>query len=929
MTCVVVADTGMICVVVADTDMICVVVVAGTGMICVVVADTDMICVVVADTDMTCVVVADTDMTCVVVADTDMTCVVVAGTDMICVVVAGTDMICVVVAGTDMICVVVADTDMICVVVADTDMICVVVADTDMICVVVADTDMICVVVVADTGMTCVVVADTDMTCVVVVADTDMICVVVADTDMICVVVADTDMTGAEMWSTYYQMTVTQLIQESLVKLCMEHVPWSDTLEIDGIVCIARGDDSKQLVVKIHQVLDVTSQKESKHLLGDCDKDESHVDTKMECSSLSPDDQHIEDTADALVNDRTIDAIETPSTDIGGVQSGVQSGRDLVPVAPTTPIWRWRSSSLPCPGVVEPQSERDVDGTNDDDAEPSPLSDQELTCKKCGATFCGVSQLQSHTAKAHSRYMCRHCLNTFSLRCNLRRHERLHAGLKPYSCDVCSKSFARSTDLKIHLARHAIGTTASPLTCSRCPKTFTGLSSLRWHMYKTHQQQDSVQQCGVCSQVFFDHVAYQAHCKLHVATTPGDASVGDTVTADESLVDDGDSDGTSCQKTDAAVTAVTVTAACPAMVSILKMNVTQRHGARHDVSTNGSWQLDKLLDQPVLSLPQSLSKSVSQSTSQSVSVFDGRTIPGISHVTVGDTGKRLLTQLLMTAADARRSKRRKGRPVKHVASPDVICSDRSDSDESDVSVDHPSECRTNGTEKVDTLSRDNSLTLPQVETPLSTSTPTPSNNQDIKPVICDVQSLTTPSGPQPVDTDVQTKTEVTVSAPDGNTSETDKPSDTSSVERKGYICNRLNCGKVFVGFSKYELHYIEKHDRYPCHFCDNSFTGRNNRIRHEKSHTGGKSYRCKDCARMFSRPDSLREHQFTHTASYREQKCRICGATYDKKAQLLSHMKKCFRGMRIVDYSTDSVEVRLPKRVKKEDESTLVDSFAT
>ena len=912
----------MLCVVVACTDMMCVVV-AGTDIICVV-TDADMICVVVAGTDMICVV-TDTDMICVAVAGTDIIYVV-AGTDMVCVVVAGTDMVCVVTYADMMLVVVVAGTYMMCVVVAGTGMVCVV-AGTDMTCVVVAGTNMICVV--TDADMMCVVVACTDMMCVVI-AGTDMMCVVVAGTDMICVVVADTDMTAAEMWSSYYQMTVTQLIQESLVKLCMEHVPWSDTLEIDGIVCIARGDDSKQLVVKIHQVLDVTSQKESKHLIGDCDKEESHVDTKVECCSSSQDEQHIEDMADALVNDSTVDAIETPSTDIGCVQSGVQS--DLVPVAPTTPIWRWRSSSLPCPGVTEPQSERDVDGVNDDDVEPSPLSDKELTCKKCGATVHGVSQLQSHTAKAHSRYMCRHCLNTFSLRCNLRRHERLHAGLKPYSCDVCSKSFARSTDLKIHLARHTIGTAASPLTCSRCPKTFTGLSSLRWHMYKTHQQQDTVQQCSICSQVFFDRVAYLAHCKLHVdslATTPGDASVGDTVTdreVDESMVDDGDSDGNSCQKTDAAVTAVTVTAACPAMVSILKMNVTQ-HGSRHDVSTNGSWQLDKLLDQPVLSLPQSLSQSVSQSTSQSVSVFDGRNVPGVSHVTVGDTGKRLLTQLLMTAADARRSKRRKGRPVKHVALPDVISSDRSDTDVSDVSVDHPSQCRTNGAEKVDTVSRNNSLTLLQLGTPLLASTP--SNNHDIKPVVCDVQSLTMPSGPQPVDTDVQAKTEVTISGPDGNTSEPDKPSDTSSVERKGYICNRLNCGKVFVGFSKYELHYIEKHDRYPCHFCDNSFTGRNNRIRHEKSHTGGKSYRCKDCARMFSRPDSLREHQFTHTASYREQKCRICGATYDKKAQLLSHMKKCFRGMRIVDYSTDSVEVRLPKRVKKEDESTLEDSFAT
>ena len=755
-----------------------------------------------------------------------------------------------------------------------------------------------------------------------------------------------------EMWSTYYQMTVTQLIQESLVKLCVEHVPCSDTLEIDGIVCIARGDDSKQLVVKIHQVLDLSSQKESKHLANDSggDTGESHVNTKVECSTACHQ-LSFEDNADlsSHANSTTTNDSEKQSRDDVCSVPLVQSGNDLVSVAPTTPIWKWRRSSSPSFSPVKPKSEQDIDNMNEEDFLSTKLTDRELVCKKCGATFHSVTQLQSHTAKVHSRYMCKHCLNTFSLRCNLRRHERLHAGLKPYSCDICNKSFARSTDLKIHMARHTIGGKSVPsFTCSRCPKTFSGLSSLRWHMYKIHKQLDAIHQCGICREVFFDRMTFQAHRTLHtdtLVTTPegGGAAKGKD-SLEEDMMEDRDSPGegdnslSSCQKTDAAMTGVTATSTCPAMVSILKMNVTRGplHVPKQELlpCANASWHVDKLLElpsNPVLSPPGHMSQtqtlSLYQAHSEPVaqSVFDSSGVPAIG----SDTGKHILTQLLMTVADTNRSKRRKGRPVKHIVSSDIASSDVSDSDMSDASGDNQSVSqsmpRTNGAETVETLCRNTSGTWCQAETPQSASM-----QSDSQPITSDVQSVVTPAGLQRMDPDIHTQTESAISGLDTDSYDLDKSADLSETEQKGYICNRFNCGKVFVGFSKYELHYIEKHDRYPCHFCDNSFTGKNNRIRHEKSHTGGKSYRCKDCARMFSRPDSLREHQFTHTASYREQKCRICGATYDKKAQLLSHMKKCFRGMRIVDYSTDSVEVRLPKRGRKEDDpSLLADSFTT
>lgn len=81
----------------------------------------------------------------------------------------------------------------------------------------------------------------------------------------------------------------------------------------------------------------------------------------------------------------------------------------------------------------------------------------EMRCKIC-AQMCygGFAALQSHTQEIHRRHLCRFCYNSFSLRCNLKRHERLHVGLKPYNCKICSKSFARSTDLKLHMQKHGL-----------------------------------------------------------------------------------------------------------------------------------------------------------------------------------------------------------------------------------------------------------------------------------------------------------------------------------------------------------------------------------------------------------------------------------------------------------------------------------------
>lgn len=105
-------------------------------------------------------------------------------------------------------------------------------------------------------------------------------------------------------------------------------------------------------------------------------------------------------------------------------------------------------------------------------------------CNICKQHFPHRNKLNSHTCvppvpSQRVSKSCELCGKTFANPSALRIHYVVHTGEKPYRCSLCGKGFTQKGNLKCHLRIH---TGERPFRCIKCGKTFTQKVNLNHHL---------------------------------------------------------------------------------------------------------------------------------------------------------------------------------------------------------------------------------------------------------------------------------------------------------------------------------------------------------------------------------------------------------------------------------------------------------------
>jgi len=139
------------------------------------------------------------------------------------------------------------------------------------------------------------------------------------------------------------------------------------------------------------------------------------------------------------------------------------------------------------------------------------------TCDQCGKSYTQVPHLKRHIATAHEgkklppqikkdskiEIICGYCGKVFYNEQNLKIHERIHTGDKPYKCDMCDKSFTQSSSLSTHKKGVHCSESEPRISCDICKRTYKTTNSLRTHIYLDHKIKDKASlECSACSKTF-------------------------------------------------------------------------------------------------------------------------------------------------------------------------------------------------------------------------------------------------------------------------------------------------------------------------------------------------------------------------------------------------------------------------------------------
>lgn len=125
----------------------------------------------------------------------------------------------------------------------------------------------------------------------------------------------------------------------------------------------------------------------------------------------------------------------------------------------------------------------------------------------------------SETKPRKGLIKCSQCPKLFRFQEKYEIHQKLHDGIRPFSCDQCQKSYKKMDHLNRHKKTHSVEQTVFQCSSEGCDKTFSRVESLQSHLKIKHSgQPEKREMCDECGKSFQNFSYLKTHKLSHLGS---------------------------------------------------------------------------------------------------------------------------------------------------------------------------------------------------------------------------------------------------------------------------------------------------------------------------------------------------------------------------------------------------------------------------